>query len=165
MNVPDWLRAELDAAAQRNADREITRQAAADAVRDAILDKADAAFLRGIVGAFAARALAGWHRRNRGTATGPAFLTAEQSELFPGLPARLYIRPAVAKAVILFSAHDWDTARAVLENRTTGAIKAAEQDWAAFDAAYRQVRPLLSGDLTTADVAYELANPGEAAAT
>lgn len=162
MNVPGWLATELDSIGERNAAREITRQAAVDAVRNAILARDDPAFTRGIVADFAARVVAAWHREH---ARGPrAEVLAGQSDLFPGLPARLYIRPGQAKAVILFTGHDWDTARAVLENRTTGAIDAAKADWEAFDAAYQRVRPLLSGGLTTADVQYELQHPDEAQA-
>lgn len=162
MNVPDWLRGPLADAAERNAAREITRQAAVNTVRDAILDKADPAFLRGVVAAFAAKALAAQQREiSRAAAAGEA--AAGQSDLFPDLPSRLYIRPGQAKAVILFTAHDWDTAKAVLENRTSGAIEAAQADWAAFEAAYNRVRPLLAGDLVTADVAAELAGEFSAA--
>jgi hypothetical protein len=162
LNYPDWFQAELDKAGAQLAAKAVTRHEAVTAVRDVILAKADRAFLAGVAAAFAGKALDSWQRARRAEGAGIAVL-AGQPDLFPDLPARLYIRPGVAKAVILFSAHDWDTAKAVLENRTSGAIEAARADQAAFDAAYRRVRPLLTGGLTTADVAYELAAPAEAA--
>jgi hypothetical protein len=164
MNLPPWLAAELDKAGQQNASRAITRQEAVTAVRDAIMTQADRAFILSVTADYAARLLDTWHRGRRGDGKGSGQLAGDaQSELFPGLPVRLYIRPGVAKAVILLTAHDWDTAKAMIENRTSGAITAAETDQAAFDAAYALVRPLLAGDLTTADVAGSLDGPAAAA--
>jgi hypothetical protein len=152
VNYPDWLAAELDRLGEQNAARHITRAEAVTAVRDAILRHADRAFMAGVAESFAARALDSWHRQHRGERA-PA---AAQSELFPGLPARLYVRPGVAKAIVLFDGRDWDNARAMILNRTKGAIEAAEADQAHFQAAYDRIRPLLTGDLTTADVVAEL---------
>jgi hypothetical protein len=155
MNLPDWLRGEMDVIGQRAVAREITRQEAVTEIRDAIITKNDRAFMRSIVAMFAGKALDSWQREHRGAA---ASLPAQsQSDLFPDLPARLFIRPGTAKAVILFTGHDWDTAKAVLENRTGGAISAARADQAAFDAAYARVRPLLTGPgVITADVAEQI---------
>jgi hypothetical protein len=149
VKYPDWLAAELDRTGTRHAAREITRTAAIGAIRDVILRDADQFFLRGIAAAFAARALNSWHQERRATG---AVVPDAQCELFPDLPARLYVRPGVTKPVAEFTGRDWDMARAVLENRTSYAKKAAEADWAAFDAAYSKIRPLLSDGLTTADV-------------
>lgn len=149
MKLPDKIAAKAEElAAQRDAGQ-ITRQEAVTALRDVIMQNADRAFLLGITAEFAGRVLDARKAPRYG-------LRDTQSDLFPDLPVRLFIRPGVAKPVILFTAHDWDTARAVLENRTSGAVKAAEADWAAFDAAYARVRPLLTGDLTTADVAGQI---------
>jgi hypothetical protein len=145
MNLPAAIDVQLrDLTAQWQAGT-ITRAEAVTALRDVILGHADRTLILGIVGEFAGRAL------DRAKEPRHA-LPAAQDSLFPELPARLYIRPGVAKAVALFTAHDWETARAVLENRTKHAKEAAEADWAAFTAAYDKVRPLLYGELTTSDV-------------
>lgn len=154
MKLPQWLDGELGKIGQRSAERAISRAEAVTAIRDVIIRQDDPAFLRGVVSEFAARALDSWHREHRGSSA--VTLAGAQSELFPELPARLFIRPGTAKAVILFTGHDWDTAKAVLENRTSGSINAAKADWAAFEAAYARVRPLLTAGLTTADVADEI---------
>jgi hypothetical protein len=155
MNVPAWL-ADLTAeiGAQR-LDGTMTRQEAITTLRDKIAAQDDQPLTLGILADFAGRALDSWHRAHLHQA--PASRNSEvQSELFPDLPARLYIRPGFAKALILCTAHDWDMARRVLENRTENAIKGAREDWAQFDAAYQRVRPLLGGDLTTAEIAEDL---------
>jgi hypothetical protein len=77
-------------------------------------------------------------------------------ELFPDLAPRLYIRPGVSKQVMACTAHDWDTAREMILNRTEHAIKGAEAHRANFEAAYKKVRPLLGGDTTTADIVRQL---------
>lgn len=159
MNLPEWLQIELDKTGTRLAAHELTRGEAVTAIRDAIIARNDRALMLGITSEFAGKALNSWHQRTRATG---ATLPAAQSELFPDLPARLYIRPGVAKSVAQFTAHDWDTARAVLENRTSGAIESAKADWAAFKAAYDKVRPLLSGPLITADVLGETGGPAQA---
>jgi hypothetical protein len=156
VNYPDWFSGELGVAGQRHANRELTRPQAVKALADEIVRHGDREFLAAVAAAFAAKALDSWHRGRRQAAAVPGFRDEAQSELFPGLPGRLYVTPGQSKAVILFTGHDWDTARNVLENRTSGAITAAQADWAAFRAAYDRIRPLLSGDLTTADVAGQL---------
>lgn len=158
MNLPEWLSRELAAVGAQNAERAITRQEAVTRLRDVIIQHADRAFQLSLAADFAARQLDTWHRGHKGERA-PA---AAQSELFPGLAARMFIRPNVAKAVVLFTRHDWQTAKAVLENRTKYAIEGAQAERAAFDAAYAAVVPLLTDDqMTTADVASELA--GQAA--
>lgn len=157
MKLPDQLSGELDRIGAATAAREMSRQDAVTALRNAIDQQADGVLRLGILADFAARTLESWLRARRqpGAPARPEL----QSELFPDLPVRLYVRPAVAKPVILFTAHDWDCAKAMIENRTDGAIKTAEADMKAFSAAYSKVRPLLSGDLTTADVATQLDTP------
>ena len=161
MNLPGPIQSELDRLGGQNAERAITRAEAVTALRDVILRHADSAFLRSVVAEFAGRALDSWHKQHSEGSRTPA--PEDQSELFPGLPVRLFIRPGVRRSVILFTGHDWDMARNMLQTRTDGAKKAAERDQAAFDAAYEKVRPLLSGELTTADVAGQLDSPGLAA--
>lgn len=151
MKYPEWLDRELTAVSARLATREITRPEAVTRLRDVIIGSGDRPFMLSIASDFAARALAAAKGERRRDA-----VMEGQSEMFPDLPLRLFIRPAVAKAVILFTGHDWDTAKAMITNRTDGAIDAAKADRAAFEAAYARVRPLLSGDLTTADVLAEL---------
>lgn len=151
MNLPAKIEnAVEELGAQRKA-AGISRQDAVTALRDVILGNADGELLKGIVAEFAGKALDAWQRSHQHETPDGAF--GVQSDLFPDLPLRLYIRPATPKALILCTAHDWDMARNVLENRTRNAKAAAETDWAHFDAAYSRVRPLLSGGLTTADVA------------
>jgi hypothetical protein len=149
MNLPGPIQSELDRLGARNAAREITRAEAVTALRDAIIREADRAFLLSLAAEFAGRQLDAWHRARR-AAGFPA--VAGQSELFPDLPARLYVRPGVLRPVALMDGHDWDMAWNMLHTRAEGAINAAEADLAAFDGAYDKVRPLLTGDLTTADV-------------
>jgi hypothetical protein len=155
VNLPEWLSHQLAAVGAQNAERAITRQEAVTRLRDTIIGNADRAFQLVIAADFAGRQLDAWHRQHSAGTRAPVEADG-QSELFPGLAVRLMVRPGVRKAVILFTAHDWDTARAVMETRTTGAKKAAEADWEAFDAAYKRVRPLLHDELTTADIAPEL---------
>jgi len=134
---------------------DISRQDAVTALRDVILAQADEPLLKGIVAEFAGKVLDTWQRTHEHPA--PRGAAAQiQSELFPELPVRLFIRPGVPKALILCTAHDWDMARNVLENRTRNAEEAAKADWASFETAYKRVRPLLSGSLTTAEVADEI---------
>jgi hypothetical protein len=163
MKLPDWLASQTDEAGQLVQAGQIPRQAAVTTIRDAILAQSatDDAFLKSVIADFASRALADWDRRNGGgSAHG---LRDTQSDLFPGLPVRLYVRPGVRKPLILMTAHDWDMARNVLRNRTSNAKQAAESDWARFQAAYDQVRPLLSGELTTAEIAPQLEAAARAA--
>lgn len=154
MRLPAPLDADLARLTAAVADRDITRQDAVTRLRDAISAHADGELRLGIFAEFAARTLeAALRARRASRGTTPD----GQSDLFPELPRRLYIRPGQLKSVILFTRHDWHTARAVLENRTSNAKKAAESDWAAFIAAYQQVVPLLTDDdLTTADVAPQI---------
>ena len=104
---------------------------------------------------FAARRLDAWHREHQNTAPVPA-VSHVQMDLFPDLKPRLYIRVGVTKPVMTMTAHDWDAAREMVLNRTKHAIEGAEADRKNFEAAYERVRPLLSGDATTSDVAREL---------
>lgn len=156
MNLPAWLE---ELTEEYGADRlagKITRTEAVTALRDKILGQADETLIRAISGEFAGKVLDSWHRAhlNPGPAPGEA-----QSELFPELPVRLFIRPAVTKPLILCTGHDWDMARNMLRARTDGALEAARADWARFEAAYARVRPLLAGDATTAEVAEQLRQP------
>jgi len=144
MSLPDWLARELDTIGAQNAERSITRAEAVTMLRDAIIRSADTAFRLAITAEFAARQLDAWHRARRAA----GFPAAGQSELFPDLPARLYVRPGVLRPVALMDGHDWDMAYNMLHTRAQGAIDAAEADLAAFDGAYGKVRPLLTGDLT-----------------
>jgi hypothetical protein len=159
MNLPAWLEDLTEEFGEARLAGDKTRAEAVTALRDKILAEDDQPLLLGIVADFAARALDSWHRShlNPGGSRGAA---AElQSELFPQLPVRLYVRPAVTKPLILCTAHDWDMARNVLRGRTVGAREAADNDWAHFEAAYARVRPLLTGDATTAEVAEQLRQP------
>jgi hypothetical protein len=151
MKVPDWLEAEIDALGPARLAGTVRRQDAVQALRDKIIKQDDVALTLAIVAEFAGKALDAWQRSHEHAAPAGAF--AVQSDLFPDLPVRLYIRPATPKALILCTGHDWDMARNILQGRTEGAKAAAEADWASFEAAYTRVRPLLSGSLTTADVA------------
>jgi hypothetical protein len=156
MNLPAWLQdLTQDFGTQRQAGK-ITRQDAVTALRDKILAEDDRPLILGITAEFAGKILDAWQRgHEHQPARGPHALV--QAELFPGLPPRLFVRPGVAKPPIWFTAHDWDMARNVLKVRTSGAKDAAEADWAAFDAAYQRVRPLLTDeDMTTADVAEQI---------
>jgi hypothetical protein len=160
MSLPDWLARELDTIGAQNAERSITRQEAVTALRDVIMRSADAAFRLAITAEFAGRQLDAWHRARRAAGLPAA---AGQSELFPGLPARLYVRPGVLRPVALMDAHDWDMAYNMLHTRAEGAITAAKADLAAFDGAYDKVRALLTGELTTADVLGDLGDAAAAA--
>ena len=156
MNLPAWLQDHVDDFGAQRQGGKITRQDAITALRDKILAEDDRPLTLGIVAEFAGRALDSWCRAHEHQpARGPHALV--QAELFPGLPPRLFVRPGVAKPPIWFTAHDWDMARNVLEVRTRGAREAADADWAAFDAAYQRVRPLLTDDdMTTADVSEQI---------
>jgi hypothetical protein len=154
MNLPDWLADLTEEFGAQRLSGAITRQEATTALRDKILAEDDRSLILGALSEFAGKILDSWQRSHQHETPAGAF--AAQSDLFPELPVRLYVRPGVPKALILCTAHDWDMARNVLENRTRNAKTAAESDWAHFEAAYKRVRPLLSGGLTTAEVADEI---------
>lgn len=159
MKLPAWLQQELAATGAQVAARDLSRQEATTRIRNLILEKRDRSFDLGVTAEFAGRSLDSWLRARKSSAGG---VPEAQSDLFPDLPMRLYVRPSTTKPLILMTAHDWDMAHNMLRNRTEGAEKSAKADWAAFKAAYDKVRPLLTGaDTTTADVIPQL----EAAAT
>jgi len=106
MSLPDWLARELDTIGAQNAERSITRAEAVTMLRDAIIRSADTAFRLAITAEFAARQLDAWHRARRAA----GFPAAASPELFPDLPARLYVRPGVLRPVALMDGHDWDMA-------------------------------------------------------
>lgn len=134
---------------------EITRQEAVTRLRDAIDEHAERSLVLSIYSDYAGKVLDAWHREHQHAA--PALAVSHvQAELFPDLRPRLFVRPGVTKPVMALTAHDWDNAREMLHNRTKHAIEGAEADRSRFDAAYEKVRPLLTGDATTADVAGEL---------
>jgi len=87
-----------------------------------------------------------------------------QSELFPDLPARLYVRPGVLRPVALMDGHDWDMAYNMLHTRAQR-DRAAEADLARVRRRLSgKVRPLLTpADLTTADVLGDLEDGAAAA--
>ncbi len=155
MNLPDWIKDLTDELGAERLAGTISRQNAVTALRDKIVEKDDRPLILGVLAEFAGKALDAWHRAHEHPAA-PGSLAQVQAELFPGLPARPYIRPGVTKPLIEFTAHDWDMARNVLENRTEHAIEGAKADWAQFEAAYARVRPLLHGDTTTAEVLDQL---------
>lgn len=152
MNYPAWiddLTEEIGTCRLRGA---VGRQDAVTRLRDAIDDAGDRELTLAILADFAARRLDAWHREHQ-NAPAPPSVSYLQAELFPDLKARLYVQPGVTKPVMTMTAHDWDNAREMIRNRTEGAIEFAKADRAKFEAAYERVRPLLSGDATTADVA------------
>lgn len=155
MNIPAWLADLADHYGSQRLAETITRQEAVTALRDEIAGKADEALRLSIYADHAGRILDAWHREHQHPAP-PLPVSRLQMELFPDLKPRLYIRPGVTKPVMAFTAKDWDNAREMIRNRTEGAIEFAKADWASFEAAYDRVRPLLSDDLTTADVEKEL---------
>ena len=156
MNLPTWLEDLTDKyGAQRQAGQ-ITRQQAATALRDKILEHGDDTLILGLLSDFAGKALDSWIRLHQHQQPYGGSMPQVQSDLFPDLPVRLHIRPGVPKAVILFTAHDWDSAREMIRARTENAIKGAEEDREQFEAAYQRVRPLLEGDVTTADIAEQI---------
>lgn len=156
MNLPEWLGTYVDGLGTRRLAGEITRQEAVTALRDAIDQKGDRALILGIYADYAGKALDSWHNDHKNTPVPGARQQYLQAELFPDLKPRLYIRPGITKPVMALTAHDWDNAREMIHNRTKHAIEGAEADWKNFEAAYERVRPLLTGDATTADVAREL---------
>lgn len=155
MNLPAWLEDLADHFGTQRLNGEITRQEAVTALRDKIVEKDDRTLILGVLTDVAAKALDSWHRQHQHP---PALGTQAhlQMELFPDLAPRLYIRPGVTKPVMTLTAHDWDNAREMIRNRTSCAIEGAEADWRQFEEAYEKVRPLLSGDATTADIVPEL---------
>lgn len=162
MKIPGWLESEVAAAGLRCRDGEITRQEAITVLRDAIVAQ-DRELWLGIVSAFAGKALDRWEAG--APATGR--LGRAQTQLLPGLPSRLHIRPGVQKAPITFTGHDWDMARRMVLTTAANAITGAERLRDRFEAAYGRVRPLLSGAATTADVAAQITaqpQPGQLAA-
>jgi hypothetical protein len=158
VNLPDWLQESADTIGAQQAAGQLTRQQAATLLRDRILERGDQTLIRGVLSEFAGKALDAWLRLHREqSATGRFVSQQVQSDLFPDLPVRLHIRPGVPKAVILFTAHDWDSARAMIRARTENAINGAKEDLDQFEAAYERVRPLLTaGDMTTAEVADQI---------
>lgn len=155
MNLPDWLKDMTDELGAGRLAGTVSRQDAVTALRDKILEKDDRPLILGVLAEFAGKALDSWHRAHQHPAA-PGSLAHVQAELFPDLPARLYIRPGVTKPPIEFTAHDWDTAREMVRARTENAIDGARADRDQFERAYARVRPLLGHDATTADIAGQL---------
>ena len=158
MNLPEWLGSYIDSIGSRRLSGEITRQEAIRALRDVIAEKDDRPLILGIYAEFAAKHLDTWYRdQQRSPLAGlPGSPSHVQQELFPDLPPRLYIRPGVSKQVMAMNAADWDNARNVIQNRTEHAIEGAKSDWTQFEDAFTRVRPLLTGNKTTADVVRQL---------
>jgi hypothetical protein len=155
VNLPAWLADLTDHYGSQRLAGTVSRQGAVTAIRDEIAARADEAFLLSVYADYAGRALDAWQRERMNAAPLPV-ISHVQTELFPDLKPRLYVRPGITKPVMAMNAHDWDNAREMVHNRTEHAIKGAEADLKHFDAAYERVRHLLSGDATTADVAQEL---------
>jgi len=152
---PAWFEDLTDHIGARRRSGEISRQQAVTELRDAIIEKDDRPLILGILAEYAGKALDTWGREHV-HASAPAAQAQLQMDLFPDLAPRLFIRPGVTKPVMALNAHDWDNAREVLLNRTKHAIEGAKADRERFEEAYGEVRPLLSGDATTADVATEI---------
>lgn len=154
-HLPAWLADLTDHYGSQRLARKVSRQEAVTALRDEIAAKADEPLRLAIFADYAGRALDAYHREHQHEAPLPA-ISHVQAELFPDLKPRLYIRVGVTKPVMSMTAHDWDAAREMTLNRTKHSIEGAEADRDSFQAAYDRVRPLLTGDATTADVAREL---------
>ena len=117
-------------------------------VREAI--EGDPAYARGILRAHAGRLLAE-HRK-----TNPETPDPLQAELFPGLPARLYVSPGRPELVMDLTRYGLEMARNMLYARTTnqaeGAARSAAQERAEFDRLYEAVMPrMTTGEITVAD--------------
>jgi hypothetical protein len=159
MKLPDWLHDLTEDLGVARLAGDITRQEAVTTLRDKIVGQDDRSLIDGVLADFSGRVVDAWYRAHQhAPATGSQ--AHVQTELFPDLPPRLHIRPGILKAPIDFTAHDWDTAREMVRARTQNAIDGAEADRAQFEAAYAQIRHLLSGSLTTADVADGLVTDG-----
>jgi hypothetical protein len=163
VNLPEWLGTYVADLGRGRLAGDFGRQAAVTALTAKITEKDDRPLIDGVLAEFAGRVLDAWHRSHQhpAAAGSPAQV---QAELFPDLPPRLHIRPGVTKAPIEFTGHNWDTAWEMIRARTDNTIKGAEADRDQFEDAYYRVRPLLSGDLTTADVAALVAVPSQVAA-
>lgn len=156
MKLPAWLEDLTDRYGSKRLAGDITRQEAVTALRDAIIEQDDRPLILGALAEFAGKALDSWHREHQ-YAPAPAAVSSLQGDLFPDLPPRLYIRVGVSKPVMMLNAHDWDSAREMILNRTKHAIDGAEADRDRFLEAFGRVRPLLSdADATTADVVRQL---------
>ena len=155
MNLPAWLADLADYYGSQRLAGQISRQDAVTALRDEIAAKADEAYRLSIYADHAGRIVDAYQREHQYAAPPPS-VSHLQAELFPDLKPRLFVRPGVTKPVMALTAHDWDSAREMLHNRTKHAIEGAEADRVRFDKAYEKVRRHLSGDATTADVVREL---------
>lgn len=153
MNTPDWYRQAVADHGARVLGGSENRAAACAAVAMAI--QAHPEFAADLAAAMADRDIARWVREHE--SSGDLFQTA----LFPLMPASMRTTPAKSVKVADMTGPDLDNAKAMLWNRTKnqmeGAEEAANRERAAFSRFYDQVRPLLTGDLTVADVLGRLA--------
>lgn len=155
MSAHAWLADLTEELGTARRSGQITRQEAVTRLRDAIDEHAERLLVLSIYSDYAGKALDAWHREHQHA--GPTLAVSHvQAELFPDLRPRLAVQPGVTKPVMALTAHDWDNAKEMLHNRTKHAIEGAEADRKHFDEAYEKVRPLLTGDATTADVVPEL---------
>ncbi|MGI8446061.1 MAG: hypothetical protein ACR2MP_02520 [Streptosporangiaceae bacterium] len=141
--------------AERQGDQ-ITSAEAVVSLREVI--EQDPVYCRGILAGHAERLLAAWSR------THPAVRDPLQAELFPGLPAVLYVSPGHAEPVMNLTRWGVECAKNMLltrlENQLRGATEAADRERAEFMAFYEAVVPLMTTRQTT--VADALARRAEA---
>ncbi len=148
MNVPQKVE---DAIRRLGAERRgsrTTHVAAIGSLREVI--EQDAAYARGVLSAHAARLLAVWDRAH------PAMPDPFQAELFPGLPARLYVSPGRSEPVMDLTRYGVEMARNMLfartSNQVTGATESARRERDEFMRLYDAVMPHMGrADTTVAD--------------
>lgn len=148
MKTPQWLAETISATGVLVLDGRMTRAEGDSAVAAAAREHPE--FGEELSASEAAGQFGKWLREH--TSGGDLF----QAGLFPDLPAVLRVAPKRTAAVGDMTAEDLDHARNMLWSRTKnmvdGAEEAARRERAAFSRFYDKVRPLLSGDLTVADV-------------
>ena len=150
MKKPDWYAEEVAGLGQLVLDGVSTRAEALDILIARIRKHPE--YITGLVAADAEKELSGWLKSNAAAEATPS----SQLDLFPGLPHSMRIAPTKTAEIPEMTAEELDHAKNMLMARTQnaidGATAAAEHERKVFMAFYERVRPLLTGDLTVADV-------------
>lgn len=147
MRTPTWLREQI-AMAGTDHKPGTPLTGAVTKLTDAVL-ATDSTLVRALVENFVSRKLDQW----LGNHASPLDDEDDQPSLFPDLPWRLETSPGRFAVIGVMTGADWDAALRQAETKASNATGYAESVRAAYD----RVRPLLDGELTTADVAERIA--------
>jgi len=159
MNAPEKISAAVQRLSADLAAGRTTRIAAIESLRKII--EQDRGYARGILSVHAGRLLAAWRRVH------PPAVDSLQAELFPALPAVLYVRPGEAISPMECTRYGLEMARNMLYARTSnhisGATEAARREREAIDGLCDLVMPRMGADprMTVAQALDEIRRSGE----